>query len=81
MSVDFKTFVEVVGFVTDVRKPVLIRGRHGIGKSEVVYQLAEQVDLPVVERRASQMTEDDLIGLPLEVVQNAVGANEIAPLR
>ena len=64
MSVDFKTFVEVVGFVTDVRKPVLIRGRHGIGKSEVVYQLAEQVDLPVVERRASQMTEGDLVGLP-----------------
>ena len=64
MSVDFKTFVEVVGFVTDVRKPVLIRGRHGIGKSEVVYQLAEKVDLPVVERRASQMTEGDLVGLP-----------------
>jgi len=43
---------------------VLLRGRHGIGKSEIVYQFAEAKDLPVVERRASQMTEGDLLGLP-----------------
>jgi hypothetical protein len=53
---------------------VLLRGRHGIGKSEVVYQFASNVadtmpdqyagPIPVVERRASQMTEGDLIGLP-----------------
>ena len=47
-----------------MRKPVLFRGRHGIGKSEVIYQIAEGLGLPVVERRASQMTEGDLIGLP-----------------
>ena len=64
MAVDFKTFLNVVPFVTSVNKPVLLRGRHGIGKSQVVYQYADSVDLPVVERRASQMTEGDLIGLP-----------------
>jgi hypothetical protein len=41
-----------------------MRGRHGIGKSQVVYQLAKTFNLPVVERRASQMTEGDLLGLP-----------------
>jgi len=41
-----------------------MRGRHGIGKSQVVYQLGNVLDRPVVERRASQMTEGDLIGLP-----------------
>ena len=64
MAVDFKTFVEVAPFVLRVRKPVLLRGRHGIGKSQVVYQIADAMDLPVVERRASQMTEGDLVGLP-----------------
>ena len=64
MAIDFKTFVEIVPHVTAVRKPVLVRGRHGVGKSEVVYQLAGKLDLPVVERRASQMTEGDLLGLP-----------------
>ena len=60
---------------------VLIRGRHGIGKSWVAYQTAagltwdasenktrplrgSEKALPVVEIRASQMTEGDLLGLP-----------------
>jgi len=30
----------------------------------VVYQIAEDLKLPVVERRASQMTEGDLLGMP-----------------
>ena len=64
MSVDFKTFLNIVPHVVDIKKPVLLRGRHGIGKSEIVYQFAEAKGLPVVERRASQMTEGDLLGLP-----------------
>jgi len=58
---------------------VLIRGRHGIGKSWIAYQTATgltwdgsktrpiesgDTPLPVVEIRASQMTEGDLLGLP-----------------
>jgi len=50
--------------VSAARLPVLLRGRHGVGKSQVVYQLAANANLPVVERRASQMTEGDLVGLP-----------------
>jgi hypothetical protein len=64
MSVDFKTFLNIVPHVVDIKKPVLLRGRHGIGKSEIVYQFALAKGLPVVERRASQMTEGDLLGLP-----------------
>ena len=52
MAVDFKTFVAIAPHVTAVRKPVLLRGRHGVGKSCVVYQTAETLGLPVVERRA-----------------------------
>ena len=64
MAVDFATFSNIVHHVTNVRKPVLLRGRHGIGKSTVVYQYAAQQNMEVVERRASQMTEGDLVGLP-----------------
>ena len=64
MAIDFATFVKVAPHVAAVRKPVLIRGRHGVGKSEVVYQIAGAMGKPVVERRASQMTEGDLVGLP-----------------
>ena len=64
MAVDFATFLSVAPHIMDARLPVLIRGRHGVGKSEVVYMIARERDLPVVERRASQMTEGDLLGLP-----------------
>jgi len=64
MAVDFTTFSNIVNHVTAVRKPVLLRGRHGIGKSTVVYQFAASRGMEIVERRASQMTEGDLVGLP-----------------
>ena len=64
MAVDFATFLNVAPHIISAKLPVLIRGRHGVGKSEVVYMIAGTLDLPVVERRASQMTEGDLLGLP-----------------
>jgi hypothetical protein len=65
MACDFKTFNSFVSLIADARHPVMIRGRHGIGKSELVYQYAASKGLPVVERRVSQMTEGDLVGLPV----------------
>lgn len=64
MSVDFATFFSIVPHIIEARFPILLRGRHGIGKSTVVYQIAKDRNMTVVERRASQMTEGDLLGLP-----------------
>lgn len=64
MSVTFKAFLECIKPVTDARLPILLRSRHGQGKSSVVYQIAKSFNLPIIERRASQMTEGDLLGLP-----------------
>ena len=77
---------------------VLIRGRHGIGKSWIAYQTARglswdedtnktrpiqdgETSLPVVEIRASQMTEGDLLGLPSphEVTINGEKAASLRP--
>jgi hypothetical protein len=50
---------------------VLIRGPHGIGKSALVNQIAQNatlldgtVGMPLIDRRLAQMTEGDIIGLP-----------------
>jgi hypothetical protein len=64
MGITFKAFHECVGFVASARKPILLRSRHGVGKSEVVYDFAKSINMKVIERRASQMTEGDLLGLP-----------------
>lgn len=60
---DFITFKKAAKLLpTDIS--VIMRGRHGIGKSEIVRQMAKSFDLPVIERRLSQVTEGDLLGLP-----------------
>src|SRR4051812_23021454 len=57
---------------------VLLRGDHGIGKSQIVRQLALQISklegmpFPVIDRRVSQMTEGDMIGLP-KIVESKAG--------
>lgn len=63
-GITFKSFLDCVDYVTAIGKPVLLRGRHGFGKSSVVYQYAHDRGMKVIERRASQMTEGDLLGLP-----------------
>jgi hypothetical protein len=59
-----KTFLEVASRMpNDIS--ILIRGKHGIGKSQLVKRLAEKVfSLPLIDRRLSQMSEGDVIGLP-----------------
>ena len=64
ITLDFATLSTVLPVVAAAKHPILIRGRHGVGKSQTVYQFADKLGLPVIERRASQMTEGDLLGLP-----------------
>jgi MoxR-like ATPase len=63
---DFVTFCEVARFLGP-EISVIMRGRHGIGKTEQVRQLSKkEFNLPLIERRLSQLTEGDLIGLPFK---------------
>jgi len=63
-GISFATLRQLSPYICKIFKPVMLRGKHGVGKSEVVYAIAKDLNMPVVERRASQMTEGDLIGLP-----------------
>ncbi|NCA17427.1 MAG: AAA family ATPase, partial [Betaproteobacteria bacterium] len=62
-TMSIKTFLEVSSHLP-VETSVLLRGPHGIGKSQVVRQVAAHFGLPVTDRRLSQMSEGDMIGLP-----------------
>ncbi len=60
---DIKTFSSTVRHLpADVS--VLIRGPHGIGKSYLAQGTADDIGLPLIDRRLSQMSEGDLVGLP-----------------
>ena len=62
-TITIRDFIETVKYFHP-KQTILLRGRHGIGKSEVVYRCAENWGLPIVERRVAQLCEADMIGLP-----------------
>ncbi len=47
--------------------PVMMWGPPGIGKSQMVAQVAERYDVPVIDIRLSQMEPSDLRGIPFRV--------------
>lgn len=67
---DIKSFQKIVpNLPADIS--ILARGPTGIGKSQVFAEIAQNikkqdgtVGLPLIDRRLSQMTEGDIIGLP-----------------
>lgn len=71
---DIKTFNDVASNLpTNIS--ILVRGDHGIGKSEIVKQIARRLnysDEDIIDRRMSQMTEGDVIGLPIMDVERGL---------
>ena len=60
---DIKTFINVVSRMpADIS--VLARGATGVGKSDIFHQIGTNLGLPIIDRRLSQMTEGDILGLP-----------------
>ena len=76
----FKMFLRLAPLVAKARIPILIRGPHGIGKSDLVYQIAESFGLPMIERRPSQMGEGELLGIPHKTIRNDKKVTEFIPL-
>jgi hypothetical protein len=72
---DIKTFVQAVASLP-AEISVLAKGPTGIGKSHIFHQVGKNLNLPVVDRRLSQMTEGDIIGLP-ELID---GVTRFAPV-
>lgn len=69
-TMQIRTFLKVVPLLPK-ETSILLRGAHGIGKSQIVRQVAQVIaknnhlaNFKVIDRRLSQMSEGDMIGLP-----------------
>jgi len=65
-QMSIKSFVEVAKLLP-VEQSVMVRGNHGIGKSDVVRMLAHEMGFKkedVIDQRLAQKTEGDIIGMP-----------------
>jgi len=55
---------EFLGASTGHHTPVMLWGPPGVGKSQIVVQVAERHQVPVIDIRLSQMEPSDLRGIP-----------------
>ena len=60
---DIKTFKTIVPKLPS-HIAVLVTGATGVGKSDIFHQIADTLGMEIIDRRLSQMTEGDIIGLP-----------------
>jgi hypothetical protein len=63
MSSNFKNFINL-GMKLPKNISRIVEGDHGIGKSQGVKQIAENLELPLLDIRLALMTEGDFIGIP-----------------
>ena len=60
---------EFHGAVEGHHTPVMLWGPPGVGKSQIVAQVAQRNDVPIIDIRLSQMEPSDLRGIPFRVDQ------------
>ena len=58
---------DVVKLCHNAKVPMFLWGHHGIGKSSLVQQVTNELDIGFVDYRAAQIEATDLRGYPKEV--------------
>ena len=53
-----------LGYLIDANQPVMLHGSPGVGKSDVVRQIAKQRGIELIDLRLSQLDPVDLRGVP-----------------
>jgi hypothetical protein len=56
--------VSALGYLIDAKQPVMIHGSPGVGKSQVVHQIAKERGIDMLDLRLSQLDPVDLRGVP-----------------
>jgi hypothetical protein len=56
--------MELLDLAYQANRPVLLHGRHGVGKSEILEQAATEMSIGYISRDLSLMEPPDLIGIP-----------------
>lgn len=56
--------VTALGYLIDANQPVMLHGSPGVGKSDVVRQIAKQRGIELIDLRLSQLDPVDLRGVP-----------------
>jgi len=61
---NIKQLKQFLPYAFKVNASVIVHGLHGIGKSQVIKQFAQENGMEFIDRRLSQIESGDLLGLP-----------------
>lgn len=61
---NIKQLKQFLPYAFKVKASVIVHGLHGIGKSQVIKQFAEENKMQFIDRRLSQIESGELMGLP-----------------
>lgn len=68
MEITIDSVKEIAIPILNSGYPILLRSPHGLGKSSLIYDIAKDLGFEkssIIERRLSQMSEGEMIGLPV----------------
>ena len=87
LTLNIRQLVKVAPHIMKQKYGLLLRGKHGIGKSQIVYQLATEIpkflgldikEMPVIDKRLSQCADaGDIVGIP-SISDNLTKLNPMA---
>ena len=60
---EYKAFVKW-SIVNKLKKPICLVGLRGVGKSQIIKQVAEELNMHYIDLRLAQMEPGDIIGMP-----------------
>ena len=61
---------EFTNTASQAHTPVMVWGPPGVGKSQIIAQIAEQHEVPLIDIRTSQIEPTDLRGIPFRNGEN-----------
>lgn len=64
MQIKVSQAVSMITMLIKARKVPFLKGSPGVGKSQIVHQIAAQYGLKVIDLRLSQCDPTDLLGFP-----------------
>lgn len=76
-TLDQKQLPEAIARAISAKKVVLLRGDPGLGKSQIIHQVAEKHNLKMIDIRLAQCDPTDLQGFP---TQNGVHMDYLPPV-
>ena len=72
MTIGISDLAKTVELAVRADKPIIIVGEAGVGKTDIICQVAEKLKMECLPLHAAQMVPEDLTGIPVPDLENEI---------